>query len=111
MPFVTEELWQRLPRGPQQQQRQQQEQQQGGARPASIMVADYPTQQPAWEDPTVEGDMAYILTVVNRWGCCACCAMTWGSHKLSGLGGPQGEADMAYVRTVVKQLGAVGCGV
>lgn len=54
MPFVTEELWQRLPRG------------QGQASPASIMIADYPKPNEAWENPAVEADMAYILTVVNR---------------------------------------------
>jgi valyl-tRNA synthetase len=52
MPFVTEELWQRLPRG-------------GDAPvPSSIMVAPYPT--PAGRaDPGAEADMAALLTTVT----------------------------------------------
>ncbi len=77
MPFVTEELWQRLPRGPQQAQQAEQQQ-----RPASIMVADYPSQQPAWEDPRAEADMAYILTVVNRWARVRCGSLVGGGEAL-----------------------------
>jgi valyl-tRNA synthetase len=54
MPFVTEELWQRLPRRP------------GQEAAPSIMVAQYPAAVPEWADPGVEADMAYLLTVVNR---------------------------------------------
>jgi hypothetical protein len=46
MPFVTEELWQRLPRGPD-----------AGTGPRSIMVADYPAPGDAlaadWRDQQV----------------------------------------------------------
>jgi len=52
MPFVTEELWQRLPRG-------------GAApEPASIMVAPYPTPS-GRADPAAEAAMASILTTVS----------------------------------------------
>ncbi len=48
MPFVTEELWQRLPRGGQQG---------GAAPPASIMIAPYPLPSDAdssdWHNPEV----------------------------------------------------------
>ncbi|KAK2080454.1 hypothetical protein QBZ16_000307 [Prototheca wickerhamii] len=56
MPFVTEELWQRLPRGA------------AGAPATSIMVADFPdvAQLPLQRDEAAEADMAYLLTVVNR---------------------------------------------
>ncbi|PRW56769.1 valine--tRNA ligase isoform A [Chlorella sorokiniana] len=54
MPFVTEELWQRLPRRPGQQQA------------ASIMIADYPAPVEGWSNEAVEADMAYLLLVVNR---------------------------------------------
>ena len=54
MPFVTEELWQRLPRRPGQQQA------------ASIMVADYPAPVEGWSSEQAEADMAYMLLVVNR---------------------------------------------
>jgi valyl-tRNA synthetase len=53
MPFVTEELWQRLPGG-------------GEQRAESIMVAPYPEPVPAWEDAGVEAEMAYLQTVVSR---------------------------------------------
>lgn len=54
MPFVTEELWQRLPRRPGQDMAQ------------SIMVARYPAPVPDWKNDVVEADMAYLLTVVNK---------------------------------------------
>ncbi|KAL4444290.1 hypothetical protein ABPG75_012027 [Micractinium tetrahymenae] len=54
MPFVTEELWQRLPRRP------------GLEQAASIMVADYPAAVEGWTDEAAEADMAYILTVSNK---------------------------------------------
>lgn len=57
MPFVTEELWQRLPRSAAAAAAQA---------TASIMVAPYPTPQPAWDSPQVEADMAYLQQVVNR---------------------------------------------
>ncbi|BDA49044.1 Valine-tRNA ligase [Coccomyxa sp. Obi] len=54
MPFVTEELWQRLPG--------RQEQTDGVA---SIMIASYPAAQPSWADPTAEAELALILDVVK----------------------------------------------
>lgn len=54
MPFVTEELWQRLPRRLGQQ-----------ATP-SIMLADYPAPVEGWSSEAVEADMAYVLLVVNK---------------------------------------------
>lgn len=53
MPFVTEELWQRLPRPAGQQQAR------------SIMVADYPSPQEGWTNEGLEADMAYVQAVVN----------------------------------------------
>eukprot|EP00192_Tetraselmis_astigmatica_P024574 CAMPEP_0117679300 /NCGR_PEP_ID=MMETSP0804-20121206/17744_1 /TAXON_ID=1074897 /ORGANISM="Tetraselmis astigmatica, Strain CCMP880" /LENGTH=940 /DNA_ID=CAMNT_0005488719 /DNA_START=78 /DNA_END=2900 /DNA_ORIENTATION=- len=54
MPFVTEELWQRLP------------QPAGAAAPPSIMVADYPVPMEAWADPAAEAEMAYALEIVSK---------------------------------------------
>ena len=54
MPFVSEELWQRLPRRPGQQQA------------PSIMVADYPAPVEGWSSEAVEADMAYLLLVVTK---------------------------------------------
>jgi valyl-tRNA synthetase len=54
MPFVTEELWQRLPRRP------------GQQATASIMLADYPQPVEGWSSESVEADMAYLLLVVNK---------------------------------------------
>jgi len=54
MPFVTEELWQRLPRRP------------GQEISPSIMKAAYPAAQAAWESPKVESDMAYVLSIVTK---------------------------------------------
>lgn len=56
MPYVTEELWQRLPRGP------------NAACAGSIMTQEYPgvNELPLPRDETVESDMAYLLTIVNR---------------------------------------------
>ena len=50
MPFVTEELWQRLPRP--------------GAQPPSIMVAEYPKPRDAWAAPGLERDFADMQAVV-----------------------------------------------
>ena len=54
MPFVTEELWQRLPRRP------------GQETSSTIMKAAYPSAQPAWDNPQVESDMAYVMNVVTK---------------------------------------------
>ncbi|EIE18923.1 putative valyl tRNA synthetase [Coccomyxa subellipsoidea C-169] len=54
MPFVTEELWQRLPG---------RRDQSGGF--ASIMIAPFPAAQPSWADPTGEDEVALILDVVR----------------------------------------------
>lgn len=51
-PFVTEELWQRLPKI------------EGGGQPASIMIAPWPLAQPAWSNATVESGMALLLECV-----------------------------------------------
>lgn len=54
MPFVTEELWQRLPR------RANQE------RATSIMVSSYPKPQPSWESVEIENKISYMLSIVTR---------------------------------------------
>ena len=54
MPYVTEELWQRLPRAPQPQP------------PPSIMLAPYPAPEPAWADAAAEADMAFLRAVVEQ---------------------------------------------
>jgi valyl-tRNA synthetase len=53
MPFLTEELWQRLPRRP------------GDATP-SIVIASYPTYDPAMDDP--EAEAAYELVIACSGG-------------------------------------------
>jgi len=52
MPFVTEELWQALPRRP------------DLADIQSIMLAPYPTATPGWSDPLLEADFAAMQAVV-----------------------------------------------
>jgi len=52
MPFVTEELWQRLPKRPDQESI------------PSIMVAPYPTHNPAWSSPQSDSDYEYAQAVV-----------------------------------------------
>lgn len=66
MPFVTEELWQRLPG----------RQQQAGGVP-SIMIAPYPAPQPSWSDSTAEADLALILEVVKAARSLRSGAHTW----------------------------------
>jgi len=58
MPFVTEELWQRLPKPPAA----------PGQKPTppSIMIADYPAAVPAWEDAQLEADYNYLSSVIAR---------------------------------------------
>ncbi len=56
MPFVTEELWQRLP------------QPAGGHPVPSIMLAPYPAPSPSWEDAGLEADFEFMQTVVNKVG-------------------------------------------
>jgi len=51
MPFITEEIWQRLPRAE-------------GA-PASIMVAPWPSPQPDWRDEAVEVEMSLVMMVTD----------------------------------------------
>ena len=52
MPFVTEELWQRLPRAE-------------GPQPPSIMTAPFPTLQEHWKSATAEETMESLLEVVR----------------------------------------------
>jgi len=52
MPYVTEELWQRLPRRP--------------SDPASIMISEYPTDLSAWRNETVEEEMNVVEEVVHH---------------------------------------------
>jgi len=55
MPFVTEELWQRLPgRGTL-----------GDAEPESIMLADFPHCNDAYKNPIVEESMASIMKIIK----------------------------------------------
>ena len=54
MPFVTEELWQKLPKHPSHESRE------------SIMICSYPAAQSAWSNAEVEADMAYVNAIVAR---------------------------------------------
>jgi valyl-tRNA synthetase len=58
MPFVTEELWQRLPG-----QAKLQEQE---GHPRSLMISEYPKPQEAWESTVVEENMAYAMNIVTK---------------------------------------------
>lgn len=52
MPFVTEELWQRLPKL--------------DNSPPSIMISQYPVPVPEWQSSKLEANMAYIQTIVSK---------------------------------------------
>ena len=52
MPFVTEELWQRLPKH-------------NRPQPESIMVAAYPQSHSEWRCPALEEEMDFLLEVVK----------------------------------------------
>jgi len=54
MPYVTEELWQRLPRRA------------APAPPASIMVAPFPAPEPAWADAGAEADMDFLRALAEQ---------------------------------------------
>jgi valyl-tRNA synthetase len=51
MPFITEEIWQRLPKGK--------------TAPASIMIARYPRPQKRHRSPGAEADIAAVMAVVS----------------------------------------------
>ena len=51
VPFITEEIWQSLPRG-------------AGA-PASITQAGYPTVEDAWRDPAIEARVGRLIGIVR----------------------------------------------
>lgn len=53
MPFLTEEVWQRLPGHE-------------AIHPDTIALAPFPGREPAWEDPEVETHMAALLELVTR---------------------------------------------
>ncbi|KAJ4889715.1 Valine--tRNA ligase [Raphanus sativus] len=53
MPFVTEELWQRLPSP------------QGFERPASIMICEYPSLIEKWTNEKVEDEMEMVMATVK----------------------------------------------
>lgn len=53
MPFVTEELWQRLPHAP------------SDSGVASIMIAEFPQARAAWVDEAVETTMELVDKVAN----------------------------------------------
>lgn len=52
MPFVTEELWQRLPKPAEPQ-------------PDSVMLAAYPAPQAHWQAPELEREMDFLLEAVR----------------------------------------------
>lgn len=54
MPFVTEDLWQMLPKNPEMDS------------PESIMIARYPAADPAWSSAEVEADMEAVNSVVAK---------------------------------------------
>eukprot|EP01025_Chloroclados_australasicus_P060277 TRINITY_DN771_c5_g1_i1.p1 TRINITY_DN771_c5_g1~~TRINITY_DN771_c5_g1_i1.p1 ORF type:complete len:1316 (-),score=198.99 TRINITY_DN771_c5_g1_i1:331-4227(-) len=54
MPFLTEELWQRLPRSVDQ------------ARIPSIMISEYPKQVDKWLNPQIEESMNYLKVIIGR---------------------------------------------
>lgn len=54
MPFVTEDLWQKLPKHADLESRE------------SIMICSYPTAQSAWSSAEVEDDMEYVSTIVAK---------------------------------------------
>eukprot|EP00200_Dunaliella_tertiolecta_P003314 CAMPEP_0202352070 /NCGR_PEP_ID=MMETSP1126-20121109/8424_1 /ASSEMBLY_ACC=CAM_ASM_000457 /TAXON_ID=3047 /ORGANISM="Dunaliella tertiolecta, Strain CCMP1320" /LENGTH=1278 /DNA_ID=CAMNT_0048944237 /DNA_START=55 /DNA_END=3891 /DNA_ORIENTATION=- len=54
MPFVTEELWQRLPKP------------QGVEVSPSIMLAPYPEGVPAWANPQLEAEYSYLMECVSK---------------------------------------------
>ena len=58
MPFVTEELWQRLPG-------QTKNFEQEG-HPRSLMIAKYPTPVEAWERSDIDERMTYMMSIVNK---------------------------------------------
>jgi valyl-tRNA synthetase len=53
MPFLTEELWQRLPG-------------REAVHPETITLAPYPERVPAWDDPVTERLMGVLIEVVSR---------------------------------------------
>ncbi|KAJ6819284.1 valine--tRNA ligase, mitochondrial 1 isoform X3 [Iris pallida] len=55
MPFVTEELWQRLPQAEGTTQRKE-----------SIMISEYPSVVEAWTNETIESDMDIVLGAVRK---------------------------------------------
>lgn len=55
MPFVTEELWQRLPR-------RSDEDMTG----RSIMIERYPEETPSWDDAAAEKDMGFVINLVSK---------------------------------------------
>jgi valyl-tRNA synthetase len=50
-PFVTEEIWQKLPKPPQ--------------LPGSLMITVFPKEDPQWLDPAAEAEMALVQNVVS----------------------------------------------
>lgn len=53
MPYVTEELWQRLP------------QRSAMNDVASIMIASYPTEEADWFNPIAESQMEIVTTAIS----------------------------------------------
>jgi valyl-tRNA synthetase len=62
MPFLTEELWQRLPGHE-------------DIHPETIVLAPYPAGQPSWEDAAVEASMEHLMALV-----------TWVRNRRAALG-------------------------
>jgi valyl-tRNA synthetase len=58
MPFVTEELWQRLPA--------QASNMEQDDYPRSLMIAKYPTPVERWESSEIDANMTYMMSIVNK---------------------------------------------
>lgn len=58
MPFVTEELWQRLPGMAKLQDEEK--------KPCSLMICKYPSPEESWEDSSVDASMSYMMSIVTK---------------------------------------------
>ncbi len=56
MPFVTEELWQRLPKS------------QSSSAPESLMIASYPQPNPAWDGSELDAQMTFLSSIATGVG-------------------------------------------
>ncbi len=101
MPFITEELWQSLPKG---------REFDGGLTPQSIMIAPWPKAEERWRDAAAEKDMNLVMGIIRTIRNLRAEADVAPAKKIAAilLGDDAAQALLKSQATLIESLAGVG---